>query len=320
MSEGCPPHNDGQIAFIFNVRINRKERFQRLKSVLHYLGPTEIISARIRGQFGQDPVLQEFGNFEHIDLFSRSTFQEWKLDTLEQVSKIDCKFFVLLQEDHLPMVPRERLLEILGQCTLNAVDFMPLSFFPQYRRYANHINQVRVPGFENSDLSIWELDKLLTGQIAQTVDNYPVNLIGFFSKRLLMQILLTERPFVKNYSIEAPFDFEQKHYETWYLPIRWALPKLEIFACVDDDHGIPGYSLSTRHAGQPSVLERQVDHHESGFVLGELPSLLSLGKQFFIKVLPSRVLVLPRNLKYSWESLRGYRKRKKIQKRLLSGV
>ena len=310
------PENREDVAFLFNVRINHKERFQRLGSIFHYLGPAEIISARIRGQFAQDLMLQEFELFENFELFPGSTFQEWKLDLLEQVSKADCGSFVLLQEDHLPMVTHERLTDIFRQCAMNSVDFMPLSFFPQYFPFAEHIKQIQVPDFENSDLSVWKFNKEVLSQIPTTVGNYPVNLVGYFSKRLLVRILLTERPFFKNYSIESPFDFEQKRHETWYLPIKWAFPRVELFACVDDDHGIPGYSLSSRGISE-EAREREVEHHREGFVFGELSFTFSLIKRIFIEICPTQILVFPRNLKYTWESVRGFRKRRNIQRRLL---
>ena len=310
------PEKSENFAFLFNVQINRQDRFGRLRSIFNYLGPSQIISARIRGQFAQDLLLQQYTSLEGFELFSSSSFREWKLDLLEQVSRIESNFFVLLQEDHMPLVPREKLVEVLNQCKMNSVDFMPLSFFPQYFSFSNHVNQIQNPDFENSDISVWNLNKEVLDQIPLTIENYPVSLVGYFSKRLLIQILLTERPFIKNYSIKSPFDFEQKRREIWYLPIKWAFPKLELFACIDDDHGIPGYSLSSR-GNYEEIQDRQVDHHQAGFVFGELPSTLSSIKQVFIRLLPTRLLVLPRNLKYTWESVRGLRKRKRLQKMLL---
>lgn len=308
---------DERIAFLFNVRINSPERFQRLHSLLEYLGPTTKISARIRGFFSQNLPRDDFKDFRFLDIIANSTFQNWKMDLLEQISKLDCDWFILLQEDHLPVIVREPFFAILEECAINSVDFMPISFFPQYLEYANQLKQIRDPSFENSDLRIWGFDKELLRIVSSTMPQYPVNLIGFFSKKLLVKILVTERPFFKRYSIDSPFDFEQRHTETWYLPIKWAFPKSELFACFDDDHGILGYSLSKRENGEALAIERQVNHHEEGRVFGELPSILTLIKKFFLRRIPSKFVVVPRNLLYTWDSLYTFRKRRKIQRKLL---
>lgn len=303
-------------AFLFNVRINHQQRLDRLRAILQYLGPTEIVSIRIRGELAESLPIDEFKSFKSFQLFSGSSFDEWKLDLLEQISKIDCNFFALMQEDHLPTVSRKQLLEVFKLCSENSVDFMPLTFHPQYIPFTNHLRSLQSPVFEDSKLGVWILDRKISSQISTNISTYPVNLVGYFSRQLLTRILLTERPIIKHYSIEAPFEFEQRARETWYLPIKWAFPKMELFACVDDDHGIPGYSLSSRGILREKQ-SRQYDHHQAGFVFGELPLSASLVKRFFIKVCPPQVLVLPRNLKYTFESIRGFCRRRRIQRALL---
>ena len=41
---------------------------------------------------------------------------------------------------------------------------------------------------------------------------------------------------------KTPFDFE-KHHDTHWLPLRMSIPKFELFACLDDDNSVDGYSL-----------------------------------------------------------------------------
>ena len=43
-----------------------------------------------------------------------------------------------------------------------------------------------------------------------------------------------------------PFDFEKKSKDNVVDLMLAALPKLELFASIDDDHGIEGYSLISR--------------------------------------------------------------------------
>jgi hypothetical protein len=306
-----------QTLFVFNVRINNQDRADRLFELLQFLGPWSKISLRLRGEFSKDPRFKTLESPQHFSFAIGSTFHEWKLDLLEQISQSGCSHFVLLQEDHLPLVSLESLLKIVASSANNLVDFMPLSFFPQNLPLRDKLREHQIPEYRDRDISSWTLNKEFIKVVNSDLRIYPVSLIGYFSKALLVKILLTERPLMKGYSIDSPFDFEQRFDSTWYFPIKWAFPEYELFACVDDDHGIAGYSLSAR-TGYNQVQERHVDHHQAGLVLGELPNWISSIKRFFIGVLPSQLLVLPRNLKYTWKSLRGFRRRRRIQKRLLS--
>ena len=307
----------GRVLFLLNVRINSQTRVNRLINLLQLLGPTIPISLRMRGNFSNNSSLQTFLTWPNVKFIDHSSFREWKLDLLEQVTKSNFDYFVLLQEDHLPVVSLEVLSSVVDDCARHFVDFMPLSFFPHYQKLVHSLNQSRVQSVKNKNILFWDFDRDVIEHENFDLDVYPVNLIGFFSKDLLIKILCTERPFFKRYSIESPFDFEQPNDQTWYLPIKWASPAFELLACIDDDHGIPGYSLSARgvYSGEQN---RQVDHHSAGFVLGDLSPTLFSVKLLLIRILPNQLLVLPRNLKYTLESLRGFRKRRNIQRMLLS--
>jgi hypothetical protein len=305
-----------RMLFLLNVRLNNQDRADRLIQLLQFLGPESRISLRVRGNFSNDPFLVAFESSPNVDFYNHSSFQEWKLDLLEQVTISDCEYFVLLQEDHLPTVSLDVFRRVLDDCAKHPVDFMPLSFFSQNQPLVNSLNRTKTSNYRSQNISFWDLDKNILKNINSDLRIYPINLIGYFSKDLLIKILCTERPFFKGYSIDSPFDFEQRYDQSWYLPIKWASPGFELLACIDDDHGIPGYSLSSRGIKE-EARERQVNHHQKGFVFGELPSTLSSIKQIFIRILPSRLLVLPRNLKYTWESVRGFRKRRNIKRRLL---
>jgi hypothetical protein len=55
------------------------------------------------------------------------------------------------------------------------------------------------------------------------------------------------------------------------LPMIWAFPNRELFACTDDDHGIEGYSLASRFGNQEG-LSRKIEHHLSD---NQKPEILS---------------------------------------------
>ena len=298
---------------IFNILASSQERFDRLERTLNRL-PRELgidFSVRIRGSY-QGSILKTKHN---IRLYSGSTWGEWNLDLLQQVVDGPATHYLLLQEDHLLQMQTEELGKLLSEISKYRIDYLPLSFHPQYEFLVKEIAGICKTNTA-STLKFWNIDPDSFNSVALDVRNYPLNLVGIYTRDLLESLLLRERPIYKKYSIEAPFNFERSPSETWFLPLNWGYPNNEVFACIDDDHGIPGYSLSSRGI-QAIVSQRQVNHHQQGFVFGELPSTLSSIKQIFIRILPPGLLVLPRNLKYTWGSVRGFRKRRNIQRRLL---
>jgi hypothetical protein len=48
---------------------------------------------------------------------------------------------------------------------------------------------------------------------------------------------------VPEFSIKTPFNLERNQYRTELLPLRYAIPRQELFACIDDDNAVPGSSL-----------------------------------------------------------------------------
>lgn len=75
--------------------------------------------------------------------------------------------------------------------------------------------------------------------------------VNFFKKIINTNILLKRWP--KN----TPFDFEKNSKDISILPFRTSIPRMELFANIDDDHDNPGYSLISRG------LYKEVDLNDS---------------------------------------------------------
>jgi len=64
---------------------------------------------------------------------------------------------------------------------------------------------------------------------------------------------------VPEFSIETPFNLERNQYRTELLPLRYAMPRQELFACIDDDNAISGSSLISRGLYSPKLTTKIVD-------------------------------------------------------------
>ena len=227
------------------------------------------VSLRVRGAFADE--VARAVNVEKVLLYSNQNNSSWKLNLLEQVLQSSSEYFVLMQEDHALICDGEFLIDSLIDFKKLNLDFMPLSFLPQYDPL---VQLMRVNGLtltESGNVKYIHIDRKVAKKLKEN-DNYLINLVGIFRRDLLIKVLLSRRPFIKYFAADTPFDMEQRPSQKWFLPINWALPAREIFGCIDDDHGVEGYSLISRglHANDA---ERIIDHHSVND-LGKIQSLI----------------------------------------------
>ena len=302
------------ITILLNVRIADESKFMRLKALLDTFESKEIfrIVLRVRGNFrGQNEWIRMFSG-RNIHFFFESTYKDWKLDLLEQMNVYNSNFYLLLQEDHLLVCSEESLLNLVEEFQQLKLDFMPLSFFPHGLPFTNFLDETETIKYSGNFLRSWKLSKNLVKRTPSFARIYPVSLVGIISKYLLATILISERPLIKSYSSQTPFNFEQPPKACWYLPIWWGYPRFEIFGCVDVDHGIPGYSLISRGLYFDSVSYLNEHHHSKGFTkkLFEIAPGLE-------KLIPPALQVVPRKFRYTADSGLSFMRRMRIKNDLM---
>lgn len=304
-----------RFTLVFNVRIDNDERYRRLVNAVNSIPKIHglNLSIRIRGSFKD----MDYRLMHPSCLYFGSTWNEWNLDVIEQVLASPSDYYILMQEDHLLKMAPVNFTNLLNEIEASSVDYLPLSFYPHYGAFVKDLNKILPLNIPQKELSVWDLDKQNYLRSNLKSRNYPLNLIGIYKKELLLRLLTRLRPFYKQYSIQTPFNFERKPSETWFLPIRWAYPTSEVFACIDDDHGIEGYSLVSRGEYKSSV-ERVIEHHNLERIIS--PKKNNLFIRFLLNLMPTQIQVLPRNIKYSLEFFLNSRKRHVVTKKLLTGL
>jgi hypothetical protein len=265
-------HSEADITFLYNVRINSKVRMNRLLSNINQVSSLEAfpISLRVRGVFAED--VAQAVNVEKVLLYNTKSDVSWKLNLLEQVLNSSSEYFVLMQEDHSLVCDGNTLINALVEFKNLNLDFMPLSFLPQYNPLVNLLSANELFFTHSENLKYIHIDRKVTKKLKKN-DNYFINLVGIFRRELLIKVLLSARPFIKYFAADTPFDMEQRPSQKWFLPINWALPTHEIFGCIDDDHGVVGYSLISRGL-HVNDAERVIDHHNTD-ELGKFQSLIT---------------------------------------------
>ena len=178
---------------------------------------------------------------------------------LEQIFRSKSRTYILAQEDHFLIAGAEIFRSTIVDFQETKSDYLALSFFKNYSGFVQS-TQWAVEGV-TKNLRYWDVSKARWQNLMPEKKMYLVNLLGAFTYDFLYKILASEKPLIKYFDVNHPYDFEQRPNEDWYLAMRFAVPNFEIFACVDDDHGHDGTSLISRGIWDKDTT-RVIEHHE----------------------------------------------------------
>ena len=74
--------------------------------------------------------------------------------------------------------------------------------------------------------------------------------------------MYSKRPYLRRWSKYTPFDFEKRSSDTWVLPLKFGIPKFEMFSSIDDDNKYPGSSLISRNLYPVRISRSQLNKRE----------------------------------------------------------
>jgi len=171
-------------------------------------------------------------------------YDEWRTNTFQQVWESQTPYVLLLQEDHQLVSNINDFQRFVLEVVSANVDVWQPSFFPEYHKNRKILEPIDIRSAESSMVA--DLDKRSWKKIEVIDKNYLISLVGLYKKDLCLTLLKSPHPFLRHYHPSTPFDFEQSQSQTWFLPIRYGLPKKEIMGCIDDDLSVPGSSLISR--------------------------------------------------------------------------
>ena len=296
------------VCVLLNLRLNDITKVNRFLKLVEFLASNQAFefSIRVRGSYQE----QAFGAAREIltkhharfMMYVGDTVPNWKLNTLAQVKESSATSFFILNEDHFPMVPVDMLVEYFHYCQKNKIDIGLLVFPESYQRLYDYLT----PQFTGlGSFFFGEMTDKTWKDIPTEVKNYPVSLVGFYSRKYLEKILLSRRPFLRRYPFNSPFDFEQAGSEKWIFPFQIAFSKNNILGCIDDDGGQPGASLISRGLYTEDSILRSPEHHKEVFGEKLIKAGLTVKLQrpnsptYFLYIFQRKVFNFMRLMKYS---------------------
>ncbi len=269
-----------------NMRINDEDGLQHLKDSFYSFDTvSDDWLINIRGTLRMkavDFLAKELGSkmklFELLD-----DSRGWIVNALEMLPYAKHDYLFLWNEDHLNTTSQDEIVKLVKEMGDHGADYCLYSWWMSGKaREAFDVLPVRKGEFIDTVL----LTKERWMQVrANGYPYYLLSLCGIYRKAFFKHLLLKDRrklPMcytkglyramtlmnrlglkfqqkkyfhlvnkllfhkLRRFTKEAPFDLEKGPDRTDILPFMIALPKKELFACIDDDLDTPGYQLIKR--------------------------------------------------------------------------
>ena len=230
-----------------NFFIDTNERYLRMQDSFNSFKDISadkwIINAR--GKFAKDTMSFLRDNLgQKLIVHKRHSNEGWFHDTRQMLPDIDGDYVVFWIEDHINLAEVDLLENIVSEMKNKDLDYMLYTFWQKGRlreryrgvslTYSRYIDY-----FEHNVTNNSIIQSNIGG-------SYIISAASICRLSLFNRIVLANDPTPRRWPKETPYDFEKGPNDTHWLPLRVAIPKQEIFASIDDDHGCVGYCLQSR--------------------------------------------------------------------------
>ena len=208
----------------------------------------------------------------------------WSTNCLTMLKSAKHNHIFVWVEDHVNISPQKYLNKVIKEGVLNKVDFLFTTWWRfgyKYQRFdkLGFLNKHKTVSIINLTKDKWL--KFTTNKYRP----YLIPMQGIFKKKLLIKIMQADQKMwpvkisyaffkiidiliklgfkeekqeifkrinkytgysLRRYPRQTPFGIELDSSRTDILPLKYALPNKELFACIDDDGGVNNYSLISR--------------------------------------------------------------------------
>ena len=276
------------LAVFANFRIDSNERLKRMKDSYFSFENSRINQwiINIRGKYKKSAAKfldKKLG--KKLYLSTLETGNGWFFDSKIIAKKISSDYIFFWIEDHICICDKNKFNLIINEIKKNNIDYFQYSWFggglflEEFKNIKK--KKLRYISFLNYNI-LAHKTRCKNAEQTLGIKPYILGTQGIFKKEFFLKILNSKRPFLRRWHKDTPFDFEKNGNDTYILPIRYGLPKFEVFSSIDDDNRYPGSSLISR-GKYPNRIER--------FKMNQLrESQLSNNNYYLIKKLIKKIL------------------------------
>jgi hypothetical protein len=199
------------------------------------------------------------------------------------LEKAHHEYIMMWNEDHLSVMPPQQFRMLVEECDKQQIDYMLYTWW-HFGRVHTVLDDVPVIVGTYLD-SVMLTQKIWEQALVKGYPYYLVSLCGIFKKSFLLAMMAKDQKLfplivskvlykvitwskklnnqisvddlfdqitrllwykLPRFSQETPFNIEKRPFRIDMLPFVLGVPKQEVFACIDDNLGVPGYSLVER--------------------------------------------------------------------------
>ena len=258
-----------------NYFINSHERLLRLKdsfSSFERINPERWV-INIRGMLRDQA--EEFlkANIapEKLNIFHLNSRWGWFHDSRKMLASIESDFILFWVEDHINLAPTSSYRGILAEMRANQVDLLRYSWWCLGRMPKRYEG---IPKVQGDYIQAFDVTRQAHELVQKnSPGSYLIDIPCIFKAAFFKRIVNTRLdPWLPRFSIQTPFDFEKNSRDLHWLPFKKAIPNFELFASIDDDLGVEGYSLQSR--GLYPIRESRQEHLQPSDLTARLKNKL----------------------------------------------
>ena len=240
------------LAIFANFFINNEERLQRLKDSFYSFkdSPDQwVINVRGKLKYDTGKFLKDELS-EKLQLSYLNSQYGWLHDSKILASKIKSDYVLFWVEDHLLLKSPEVLKKCINEMSKFKADQLWYSWF---NKDILDTFKVLKPIKRGEYINVRKIGQKECDQIRKNLydnwfkDWYIVSCVSIMERNFFLKILSSKKPYLKRWSRSLPHDFEKKSRDRVVKSINHAMPNEELFASIDDDLGVSGYSLISRN-------------------------------------------------------------------------
>jgi hypothetical protein len=201
----------------------------------------------IRGAYAKQAITFLEGNLRSGCLRASSIDSElgWLETTKEMFAHIKGGLIFYWVEDHIFVSDSKIFMEAMGEFELSGADWLSYSWFN---------TKYQTPYLTSGSLTLGKLINIshINKKTVSSISNanggycYVSSLTGIYTKSFFHIVINSTRPKILRWHHKTPFDFEKIWEDDLSSQVNIAIPKIELFASIDDDMGVEGYSLISR--------------------------------------------------------------------------
>jgi hypothetical protein len=243
------------ISVFANFYINDEERLNKLKLSFKSFNETNISNwvINLRGNKKEDAKIFLIKNIkkDKLKIFFLESEFGWNHDSLTISKYLKSKLIFFWIEDHVCIGGYKYFNKIIKLMHKYKIEYLPYSWFffgnnkksfvPLkcvvkkdiiYTQYTKKKHNIRLKYIQDNRI---------------VSDIYIISCCSIINKKLFIKLLSLKDKFFLKWNIKLPFNFEKTENDNHWLPYKIAILKKELFASLDDDLGLKGYSLISRN-------------------------------------------------------------------------